>query len=92
MRNLLKDFDEEQVQPTVIYEDNQSCIKLAIKDKYSKRTKHVSTKYNYVKDLSNTAITSYKYCPSEVMIADILTKPLERIRLKGLRERSGLYG
>lgn len=85
MQNLLKDFNEEQVQPTVIFEDNQSCIKLVSKDKYSKRTKH-STKYNYVKDLSDTGITCYKYCLTEIMIADVLTKPIEQIRLKNLRQ------
>lgn len=92
LQNLLKDFNEEQVQPTVIFEDNQSCIKLVSKDKYSKRTKHISTKYNYVKDLSDTGITCYKYCPTEIMIADILTKPLEWIRLKNLRQQGGMNG
>lgn len=90
LRNLLKDFGEEQIQPTVIFEDNQSCIKLVNKDKYSKRTKHVSTKYNYVKDLSDTGITSYIYCPTDVMIADVLTKPLERVKLEFLRQGGGL--
>lgn len=90
LRNLLKDFNEEQTQPTVIFEDNQSCIKLVNKDKYSKRTKHVSTKYHFVKNLKDTGITNYLYCPTEVMVADILTKPLARIKLMSLRQRSGL--
>lgn len=90
LRNILEEFDEIQTQPTIIYEDNQSCIKLVYKDKYSKRTKHISTKYNYVKDLSVSGIVSYRYCPTEIMTADILTKPLEAIRLKNLRQQSGL--
>lgn len=90
LRNLLEDFNEKQMRPTVVYEDNQSCIKLICKDKYSKRTKHISTKYNYVKDLSDTCITSYKYCPTE--IADMLTKPLQQVKLKDLRQRGGLDG
>jgi hypothetical protein len=57
---------------------------------HSKRTKHVSTKYNYVKDLSDTGITSYIYCPTDTMIADVLTKPLERVKLEFLRKEGGL--
>lgn len=92
LRSLLEDFNEKQMQPTIIYEDNQSCIKLVYKEKYSKRTKHISTKYNYVKNLSDTDITRYMYCPTEIMIADILTKPLQQVKLKDLRQRSGLNG
>jgi len=89
LRNLLEDFNEKQEQPTTIFENNQSCIKLVYKDK---RTKHVGTKYNYVKDLSGTNVTRYEYCPTEVMIADLLTKPLERIKLRNLRLLGGLNG
>jgi len=92
LRNLLEDFNEKQEQPTTIFENNQSCIKLVYKDKYNKRTKHVGTKYNYVKDLSDTNVTRYEYCPTEVMIADLLTKPLERIKLRNLRLLGGLNG
>lgn len=92
LRSLLEDFNEKQMQPTIIYEDNQSYIKLVYKEKYSKRTKHISTKYNYVKNLSDTDITRYMYCPTEIMVADILTKPLQQVKLKDLRQRSGLNG
>lgn len=92
LRNILEDFGEKQEQPTTIFEDNQSCIKLVHRDKYNKRTKHISTKYNYVKNLSDTNVTKYEYCPTETMTADMLTKPLSQIKIKVLRQRGGLNG
>lgn len=90
LRNLLQDFDEKQFSPTTIHEDNQSCIKLVDKENFSKRTKHVATKYHFIRDLFEKEITVYEYCPTEAMLADLLTKPLCAKRLKSLREQNGL--
>ncbi|XP_073510837.1 uncharacterized protein [Phyllobates terribilis] len=40
LKQLLEDFGKPLAQPTVIYEDNQGCIKLASSEKISARTKH----------------------------------------------------
>src|SRR6218665_113785 len=40
MRRLLEELDQEVVKPTVLFEDNQSCIKLLQNEKSSHRTKH----------------------------------------------------
>ncbi|KAK2579077.1 hypothetical protein KPH14_010926 [Odynerus spinipes] len=76
LRRLLQDFGFLQTKPTIIFEDNQSCIKLSDNIKYSKRTKHIDTKIHYVKDLKDRLVVDYRYCPSEYMLADMLTKPL----------------
>src|SRR6218665_1025802 len=43
MRRLLEELDQEVVKPTVLFDDNQSCIKLLQNEKSSHRTKHVAT-------------------------------------------------
>lgn len=86
MRDLLEDFDEKQTGPTTIFEDNQSCIKMVTNKKYSNRTKHIDTKFHFVKDLVEKNIIQLQYCASENMIADLLTKPLAATKLKALRE------
>ena len=38
---LLMDLNQAQQGPTTLYEDNQGCIKLALQEKHSARTKHI---------------------------------------------------
>src|SRR6218665_950177 len=57
---------------TTLFEDNQSCIKLLQNEKSSHRTKHVATKFHFVRDLYKSKKLDVKYCPSERMIADLL--------------------
>ena len=33
-------------------------------------------KYHYVKDMKEKGLIRYTYCPTEKMLADMLTKPL----------------
>ena len=78
VRRILDDFNQDVQDHTVIFEDNQSCIKMLQKDKtaVSQRTKHIATKYHFVRDLYHSQTIDVKYLPSQQMIADLLTKPL----------------
>lgn len=60
----------------MIYEDNQSCLCKVKDEKYSNRTKHIDTKFHFVKDYIDKNLVRCEYCPTEKMIADLLTKPL----------------
>ena len=70
----------------VIYEDNQSTIKLAKDWVYRKRTKHIDVKYHLVRHHVIGGSISLVYCPSELMVADTLTKPLAEHMFKLMRE------
>jgi len=37
-------------RPTSIYENNQSCIKIAGEPREHKRVKHIDVKYNFIRD------------------------------------------
>ena len=91
IRRLLEDFEEKLQKKTVIYEDNQSCLKLIKQKCFNHRMKHIDTKFHFVKDLKEQQQMEYKYCPTAQMIADMLTKPLGNIKLKGFAEMSGLH-
>lgn len=41
MRQLLEDLHSGQIEPTVIYEDNQPAICIAQNPQYHNRTKHI---------------------------------------------------
>lgn len=90
LRKLMKDFGECIQVPVKINEDNQSCIKLLKSDGGTKRSKHIDTKYHFVRDLVEKKQISVTYCCTEEMLADILAKPLQRVKLEDLRARLGL--
>lgn len=66
------------LQPEV-YVDNQGSIKMAKNDASGNRTKHIDIKYHLVRDLLNEGKFKLSYCPSNDMVADILTKPLAKV-------------
>ena len=64
----------------ILYQDNTSSIKLETNGKSSstKRTRHINIRYFLVTDkVKRGEISSIEYCPTEEMIADYLTKPLQ---------------
>jgi len=41
------------------------------------KTKHMDTRYFFIKDRCESEGIEIKYCPTEIMIADFFTKPLQ---------------
>lgn len=90
IRKVLSDFNQADDSPTLIHEDNQSCLKLISGEKLSNRTKHIDTRKHFVKDHVDGGSISCKYCPTGEMLADWLTKPLSGPRIEKLRAMCGL--
>ena len=59
-------------------------------EKPSQRTKHIDTKYHFVKDIYKQHQIDIKYCSANNMVADILTKPLGPIKLAKFAHDIGL--
>ena len=85
LRALLGEIGFDQTQPTVIKEDNQGTIALSKNPKYHPRTKHIDIKYHFVRDKVLNKEVPLEYCPSEEMVADLLTKPLGKTLFQRLR-------
>lgn len=85
---MLEDLDEDGA--VTVNEDNQSCLKMLEKEKFSNRTKHIATKYHFIRDVKEKDEVKYIYCPTEEMVADILTKPLPGVRMSKLAGACGL--
>ncbi len=75
----------EQKQPTVIDEDNQSCIKLATNPVRHKQSKHIDTKFHFIREKVEDSSIKLIYVPSEDLAADALTKSLSHIKLENHR-------
>ena len=57
---------------------------------YSKRTKHIDIKYHFIRELFQEKNIDIKYCSSEIMVADLLTKPIEAVKIRKFVEAIGL--
>ena len=72
----------------VIYQDNTSTMKLAINGKTSsgKRTRHFDIKLFYVTDLVDQQEVQVKYCPTDSIVSDYMTKPLTGVKFRQFRK------
>ena len=62
----------------IIYEDNEAAIHLVKNGKSnSDKTKHIALRHFFVKQYLDDGTFHLVHCPTEDMIADILTKPLQ---------------
>lgn len=74
----------------VIYEDNQSAISLARNPQFHGRAKHIDIRHHFVRDQVANETVELKYCRTENMVADILTKGLCRTNFEKLRTMAGV--
>src|SRR6266576_58572 len=54
-------------------------------------TKHIDTRFHFVREVVNNDILSISYCPTDEMIADIFTKPLARFKFEKFRSLLGIF-
>jgi hypothetical protein len=73
---LFAEFGFMQPELTIIDEDNQACIKIALNNMIQPRTTHVKIRYHFSREMIREKLVKLVYCPIELMIADALTKPL----------------
>jgi len=90
LRNLLQSMGFDQANPMTIFEDNQGTIALAKNPKHHARTKHIDIKYHFIRDAISEKKIQLDYCPTNEMIADILTKSLARPQFEKLRSGLGV--
>jgi hypothetical protein len=78
-----------EIRDNVVYQDNQSAILLEKNGTASsgKRTRHVNIRYFFVKDRIDNGEVRVEYCPTEEMLADIFTKPLQGALFRKFRDR-----
>jgi hypothetical protein len=70
--------------------DNKSTISLARNPIAHGRSKHIETKYHFLRDQVSKEKLTIEHCNTNVQIAVILTKPLKADRFKELRKLVGI--
>ena len=84
LRHILQELDFKQEAPTIIYEDNQSCISMSKTSGQHDRTKHIDIKHHFIREQVEAGALTLAWVPTETMIADILTKPLNTPQFEAL--------
>ncbi|CAI7756705.1 unnamed protein product [Closterium sp. NIES-53] len=78
LRELLEEAKIAKVPNFSLFCDNQSAIRIANKNGFSNRTKHIALRYFFVKDEIEKGKLQLDYCPTTEMAADYLTKKLPK--------------
>ena len=67
--------------PTEVRADNQAALAIVEKPSTVRGgSKHIRVCYHFIRDLVNRGTVKYTWTSSETNLADVLTKPLGRIR------------
>ena len=57
---------------------------------FHENSKHIEIKYHYIRDMVQRGAVKLLYFVREEQIADVLTKPLARMKFEYFRERLGV--
>ena len=90
MRQLMADLKNRPTRATIIYEDNQSTIRMANNPQFHGRAKHIDIKYHFIREQTQNGTVELRYCPTKDMIADMLTKGLTQHQFMKLRDLVGV--
>ena len=76
------------VSDNVVYQDNQSAMRLEGNGRSScgRQTRHFATRYFYVTGRIREKELRVEYCPTEDMLADFFTKPLQGSLFRRMRQ------
>ena len=80
--SLLTEVFAPTKDATTMFCDNQSAIALTHDHQYHARTKHIDVRYHFIRWVVERGEVRLVYCPTEDMVADVLTKALPSPKVK----------
>jgi hypothetical protein len=90
LRKMLIGLFGVQLRPTMIYCDNQSCIKLSENPVFHDQSKHIKIRYHFIRDYVQRGAVELHYISTEEQVADILTKALSMGKFVFFRDKLGV--
>ena len=75
---FMVDLFGQELRPTIIHCDNQSCIRLSQNLVFHSRSKHIEFRYHFIRDYVQRGAIELQYISTDEQVADILTKSLGR--------------
>jgi hypothetical protein len=90
LRKLIPGLFDQVLDLTMIYCDNQNCVKLSENPVFHDRLKHIDIKYYFIRDKVQKGEVILQYISTDEKTTDILTKPLSNIKFAYFRDKLGL--
>jgi hypothetical protein len=78
LQKLIHKLFPSMARPMTLYCNNQATLRLIEDDNYHVRTKHIDICYHFIQDITKHSNIKTIYCPTDQMVADILTKALPK--------------
>lgn len=91
IKQMLKDIKVHCTRPIVIHYDNSVAIDISKNLVFHSKKKHISIKYNFLKDKVEENEVRLVYVNTKEKIANIFTKPLPKESFDYLRDRLGVF-
>ncbi|KAJ2911393.1 hypothetical protein MD484_g9022, partial [Candolleomyces efflorescens] len=90
MQTLLSEIGSPVNGPSPMMVDNQSTLRVLHNPEHHGRMKHIDIKYHWICDTIKKGEIEVHFCPTQEMVADILTKPLPHSAVEKHRTALGL--
>ncbi|XP_052624956.1 uncharacterized mitochondrial protein AtMg00810-like [Lactuca sativa] len=81
LKHLLQAFKIDTLQPTLLFCDNESAIKLASNPIFHERTKHIELDCHFIRDKVIDKTIKLMPIRSQRQLADVFTKPLPKAKM-----------
>ena len=85
INEFLEEIGFPQSEPTIIYQDNQACIKMTKSLVCGSKSRHIKIEHHYIRELVSNKRVALVYCPTSEMVADLFTKNLPKQPFEHLR-------
>ncbi|CAJ1968998.1 unnamed protein product [Cylindrotheca closterium] len=87
-RKLFMEWQGYPIEKNILFQDNKSAILLEENGRKSagKRSRAINICYFFITDQVEKGNVKVKYCPTEDMIADFMTKPLQGEKFRKFRD------
>merc|ERR1712070_1256592 len=88
LKRLLFDLKLVEEVPLQIFEDNSACIAQANAGiRHVRNAKHYEVRLRFLQQLVVEKKIKFQYCPTDHQLADLFTKPLDKIKFTYLRKQ-----
>jgi hypothetical protein len=78
------------MKATLILCDNQRCIKMTENPVFHDKSKHIEIRYHYIRDMVQRGALNLQYISTDEQVADVLTKPLSRVKFEYFQDKLGI--
>jgi hypothetical protein len=90
LRRLLADLTKKEVQKVSLKIDNQAAISLCKNPVHHERSKHIDTRFHYIRDCVEEGMIKVQHMNTNDQLADILTKSLGGQKFIKVRKKVGV--